>query len=158
PRSTRFAPLPDSCGTTRLPPADSCAPRRCASTRVRRAVPWTQDNLSAFVQATGGALPARPPRRVRAGVQLVVVGDLPHVIVEIPAVRVFDVGDRGECRLHHAAFLFGGGRSVRAEYGHRHITGVAIEDREAERFGVLGIPRRRSRQLAELTKCHERSE
>ena len=95
--------------------------------------------------------------------QMVVVGDLPHVVVEEPACGILRVGDARRARACMAArsSSVGLARCV-AEHGHRHVARIAIEHDEAERLVELGVPRgafacssHSSQGFMDLTQIHE---
>src|SRR5262249_42146414 len=94
-----------------------------------------------------------PPARVRPRMQVVVIRDLPHVVVEEPPLRIFHGGDAAEPPLEMDTLLRRRRAPMRAEYGHRHVARIAIEDDEAKWLVELGVPVRRARQLAELTRA-----
>jgi hypothetical protein len=82
------------------------------------------------------------------------LGNLPHVIIEVPAARVFAVSDVRQSGLHDGTFCRGNLRAVCAQHRHRHVARITIEDHEAKGLGVLGIPGRGRRQFAELARGH----
>src|SRR5205085_8484916 len=88
-------------------------------------------------------------------VQMVVVGDLPHVVVEEPSARILRIGDLAELALEDIALGCRGCFAVRAENGHRHVARIAIDDDEAKRLVELRVPLGGAGELAELTDaCH----
>jgi len=70
-------------------------------------------------------------------VQVVVVGDLSHVIVEEPAAGILFVGDFAELAPQDLALGIGGLPAVDAEDGHRHLTRIAVADHESHRTHEL---------------------
>jgi hypothetical protein len=87
-------------------------------------------------------------------VQVVVVGDLPHVVVEPPTLRVLLVGDAGELALHDGSLVVARPASMGAEDGHWDVARVAVENHEAKWVVMLGIPLRRVGQLTQLATFH----
>ncbi len=86
---------------------------------------------------------------------MVVVGDLPHVVVEEPSARILCIGDLAELALEDLALGCRGRFAVRVENGHRHVARIAIDDDEAKRLVELRVPRGGAGELAELTDgCH----
>jgi len=79
---------------------------------------------------------------------MVVVGDLAHVVVEEPALRVLLVGEASEVLLHDAPFVVARRRPMGTEHDHRHVARIAVEKGEWEWVRHLTVPRRRPRQLA----------
>jgi hypothetical protein len=87
-------------------------------------------------------------------VQVVVLGDLSHVVVEPPTVRVLLVGDAGELALHHGTLVVGRTAPMDSQHGHRDVARVAVEDDESKRLIVNGVPLRRVCQLTQLATFH----
>jgi len=85
---------------------------------------------------------------------MIVIRNLAHVIVEVPAARVLSIGDAPQRILHHYAFRVTGSGTMVTKDSHGHIAGIAVQERKPERFIMLRVPRRRRRQLAELTSRH----
>lgn len=68
----------------------------------------------------------RPPRRIGARVQMIVLRNLAHVIVEVPTARVLDIGDALQRTLHHHTLCIVGSGAVLAKDGHGHIARIAV--------------------------------
>lgn len=81
---------------------------------------------------------------------VVVIRDLPHVIVEEPSARVFGVGDARQRRPDDVAFVIGQLAAMRSEHRHRHVARITIENSEANGLIELGVPGRRARERAQL--------
>lgn len=87
--------------------------------------------------------------------QVVVVGDLPHVVVEEPPLRKQVVGDLLQARLHEGFLFVTRSGPMVAKNGHRNVTRVAIEDGEPKRLVESCVPWRHGRQFTKLTDFHQ---
>ena len=85
---------------------------------------------------------------------VVVVGDLPHVVVEPPTLRVFVIGDAGELTLHDGTLIVARTAPMGTEHGHRDLARVTVDNHESKWVVVLGVPLRRVGQLTQLAAFH----
>lgn len=81
---------------------------------------------------------------------VVVIRDLPHVIVEEPAARILGVGHARQSRPNDVAFFVGQLPAMRSEHRHRHVARITIENSEAKRLIELGVPGGRAHERAQL--------
>ena len=81
---------------------------------------------------------------------VVVLGDLAHVVVADPSLWILRVGNLCESRPHGFALVWFGGLPMIAEDRHRYVARIAIDNDEPKGFVNFRIPVGRWGQFAEL--------
>lgn len=83
---------------------------------------------------------------------VIVIGNLAHVVVEKPALGESLVRNIPQGRFDDAAFPRLHRGPMLPQNCHRHITRVAVDDDKAKRLVVLGVPAGARSQDAQLTR------